>query len=180
MDCRGGSIKTANGTFLNPFGEAFAAEGYAWTIELCEADSDGDGATNGQELGDPCCVWKRGAALPQLPQGYRLSHPGFPQDTTSSEQPSIAVCNNQRALEADNEEKEKARKVATFFAPGEERFNLTMRCASSACFRPQRLPSLVHNAARVYNAPSAAFASEVNLYLLHVTHFNSPYVSNAH
>ncbi|GMF46962.1 unnamed protein product [Phytophthora fragariaefolia] len=26
-------------------------------MELCMADTDGDGQTNGQELGDPCCEW---------------------------------------------------------------------------------------------------------------------------
>ena len=32
----------------------------AWSIEFCEEDTDGDGYTNGQELGDPTCSWKRG------------------------------------------------------------------------------------------------------------------------
>ncbi len=27
------------------------------TKEFCELDSDGDGMTNGLELGDPCCEW---------------------------------------------------------------------------------------------------------------------------
>ncbi|GAB9474346.1 hypothetical protein Gpo141_00011476 [Globisporangium polare] len=40
----------------NKFGMAFNVF-RNWTKELCEADSDGDGQTNGQELGDPCCVW---------------------------------------------------------------------------------------------------------------------------
>ncbi|ETM98389.1 hypothetical protein PPTG_19509 [Phytophthora nicotianae INRA-310] len=31
--------------------------GKLWTKELCEADSDSDGQTIGQELGDPCCEW---------------------------------------------------------------------------------------------------------------------------
>lgn len=35
--------------------QAFAAAGHVWTKELCQADSDGDGATNGAELGDPNC-----------------------------------------------------------------------------------------------------------------------------
>ena len=35
----------------------FAQQGRAWTLELCEKDSDGDGFTNGEELGAPCCVW---------------------------------------------------------------------------------------------------------------------------
>ena len=39
---------------------AFQAAGYTWTLALCQADSDGDGQTNGLELGDPCCVWSEG------------------------------------------------------------------------------------------------------------------------
>lgn len=36
--------------------QAFEAAGYKWTPELCNADSDMDGFTNGQELGDPTCT----------------------------------------------------------------------------------------------------------------------------
>jgi len=42
---------------LNPFGEDFIAAAGNWTT-LCMMDSDNDGVTNGQELGDPCCQWK--------------------------------------------------------------------------------------------------------------------------
>ena len=31
-----------------------------WDASICDADSDGDGATNGEELGDPDCVWIEG------------------------------------------------------------------------------------------------------------------------
>ena len=41
---------------LSNFGEDFAAAGFEWTLELCQKDSDGDGQTNGEELGDPCCT----------------------------------------------------------------------------------------------------------------------------
>jgi hypothetical protein len=58
---------------LNKFGSAFDAAGLKWTVELCKADSDGDGQTNGQELGDPCCEWKAGAT-PKFSNG--VSHPG--------------------------------------------------------------------------------------------------------
>ena len=43
-------------------GLAFEAEGKRWTEALCRADSDGDGLTNGEELGDPCCTWREGQA----------------------------------------------------------------------------------------------------------------------
>lgn len=45
----------------------------AWTRELCQKDSDGDGRTNGEELGDPNCVWRVGD-IPTSSTG--LSHPG--------------------------------------------------------------------------------------------------------
>jgi len=58
----------------NKFGTDFAAAGHQWTVELCQLDSDGDGLTNGQELGDPECTWHVG-----LPSNvhYNVSHPGL-------------------------------------------------------------------------------------------------------
>jgi hypothetical protein len=38
----------------------FDNAGKSWTKDVCEMDSDKDGATNGEELGDPCCEWKVG------------------------------------------------------------------------------------------------------------------------
>lgn len=80
VDCRGGVYDAS----LNTFGVAFIANGKAWTRALCEADSDGDGYTNGEELGDPCCMWtfegasvggSEGSALGEWPR----SHPGYAQ-----------------------------------------------------------------------------------------------------
>ncbi|GFO05697.1 temptin [Plakobranchus ocellatus] len=42
---------------LNPFGADFAANGHVWDRALCMGDSDGDGKTNGEELGDAHCHW---------------------------------------------------------------------------------------------------------------------------
>ncbi|XP_046561236.1 uncharacterized protein LOC124270242 [Haliotis rubra] len=56
----------------NPFGRDFARH-HSWTTELCRLDSDGDRMTNGQELGDHDCVWKKGT-FPSTSSG--LSHPG--------------------------------------------------------------------------------------------------------
>ena len=56
-------------------------------LEVCAEDSDGDGYSNGAELGDPCCIY-RGAGSNAEPTGqvawsWRLTHPGqdgaFPQ-----------------------------------------------------------------------------------------------------
>ncbi|KAF4031734.1 hypothetical protein GN244_ATG16415 [Phytophthora infestans] len=64
---------TGEETMRNVFGIAFEEVGMEWTKELCEADSDEDGQTNGQELGDPCCIWKEGdTALWTV----GVSHPG--------------------------------------------------------------------------------------------------------
>ncbi|GMF29791.1 unnamed protein product [Phytophthora lilii] len=56
----------------NDFGDAFEKAGNKWTLELCQADTDGDGQTNGQELGDPCCEWSQGDT-PRWTSG--VSHP---------------------------------------------------------------------------------------------------------
>jgi hypothetical protein len=42
-----------------------------WSKEFCEADSDGDGFSNGAELGDPCCKWTGSGK----PEGKYLSDP---------------------------------------------------------------------------------------------------------
>uniref|UniRef100_A0A0B6ZUC5 Temptin Cys/Cys disulfide domain-containing protein n=1 Tax=Arion vulgaris TaxID=1028688 RepID=A0A0B6ZUC5_9EUPU len=58
----------------NPFGEDFAAAGHAWTQDLCQKDSDGDGKTNGQELGDPQCTFIPNTGSPVSPP---TGHPGI-------------------------------------------------------------------------------------------------------
>ncbi|XP_067950655.1 temptin-like [Watersipora subatra] len=47
--------------------------GTIWTQEVCMKDSDGDGMTNGEELGDPSCKWTKGAT----PEGRVKGHPGI-------------------------------------------------------------------------------------------------------
>ena len=71
-----GHVNVKGGGERNAFGEAFAKNNYEWDAALCLADSDGDGDTNGMELGDPCCMWRIGEMreLPLNP-GTQLSHP---------------------------------------------------------------------------------------------------------
>ncbi|KAF0708412.1 Aste57867_6359 [Aphanomyces stellatus] len=80
----------------NPFGLAFAAAGKEWTTALCQADSDGDGATNGQELGDPCCTWKAGEALPAT---FKATPPGK-ADTFTPDQLKALQCTTGAATAA--------------------------------------------------------------------------------
>lgn len=67
---------------LSPFGEDWRSNGFLWTKELCELDSDGDGYTNGEELGDPCCTWSVGSPVVKLDlfEGFIPSHPGMEDD----------------------------------------------------------------------------------------------------
>ncbi|CAJ1340082.1 unnamed protein product [Effrenium voratum] len=41
---------------INQFGLHILARNTSWQA-LCVMDSDGDGLSNGEELGDPCCRW---------------------------------------------------------------------------------------------------------------------------
>ena len=74
-----GHVDYTGGGPLNLFGKAFRKANFEWTHELCRADTDGDGESNGQELGDPCCLWKTGK-VPMRQWG--LSHPGESHSTT--------------------------------------------------------------------------------------------------
>ena len=70
----------------------FAAAGHEWTVALCQQDSDGDGRSNGEELGDPNCVWVAGGADPE---GPALSHPGLVDEAIVPEEAaSLNSCEN--------------------------------------------------------------------------------------
>eukprot|EP00747_Dinoflagellata_sp_TGD_P218680 gnl/TRDRNA2_/TRDRNA2_90888_c0_seq1.p1 gnl/TRDRNA2_/TRDRNA2_90888_c0~~gnl/TRDRNA2_/TRDRNA2_90888_c0_seq1.p1 ORF type:complete len:616 (-),score=56.22 gnl/TRDRNA2_/TRDRNA2_90888_c0_seq1:77-1924(-) len=63
----------------NEFGNDFARVGFVWTRELCMEDSDQDGRTNGQELGDPHCLFGT-PAWEKWARGHpntKVSHPGW-------------------------------------------------------------------------------------------------------
>ena len=51
----------------------FRVERFRWTRALCNHDSDGDGISNGAELGDPDCTWRVGQAILQS----AIGHPGI-------------------------------------------------------------------------------------------------------
>ena len=54
----------------NGFGIDFQEAGFKWTTELCQMDSDCDGKTNGEELGDPNCIWMPGDSPESAPTGH--------------------------------------------------------------------------------------------------------------
>ncbi|BFZ19031.1 hypothetical protein BsWGS_22070 [Bradybaena similaris] len=68
-----GHFRTYGFGHRNPFGLDFFDAGRTWTVELCRKDSDGDGVSNGVELGDPNCIWQVGDTPTHTD---RLSHPG--------------------------------------------------------------------------------------------------------
>jgi hypothetical protein len=73
---------------LSPFGKDFIDNGEKWTKALCEKDSDGDGATNGEELGDPCCTWKVGKRVQDNP-----TSPGHKNDFSEAQIASMKCAN---------------------------------------------------------------------------------------
>jgi len=72
---------SGGGGARNAFGQAFADAGRQWTPALCALDSDGDGQSNGQELGDPDCVWTPGATPART---ANISHPSYSDDPSAS------------------------------------------------------------------------------------------------
>lgn len=69
-----GHVNPQGGGSRNQYGIDFAANNHAWSKPLCLLDSDGDGYTNGFELGDPCCIWVEGKGDPAYT--FDISHPG--------------------------------------------------------------------------------------------------------
>ncbi|KAL4239487.1 hypothetical protein ACF0H5_000302 [Mactra antiquata] len=90
-----GHMATRHTVQKNVFGLAFRRNGKEWTKALCMEDSDGDGLTNGEELGDPLCTWKSGKAVPAPVRG----HPGFcePDRDKCSSGMTHSKCRNSHA-----------------------------------------------------------------------------------
>ncbi|EDV24766.1 uncharacterized protein TRIADDRAFT_8412, partial [Trichoplax adhaerens] len=70
-----GHQKRAGGGTRNTFGILMGEVGVQWGRSACLADSDGDGLSNGEELGDPNCVWSVGGNPPI--RTTNITHPGI-------------------------------------------------------------------------------------------------------
>jgi len=80
---------------LSKFGEDFKANDYVWDDALCLLDSDGDGETNGMELGDPCCLWRnKGNRNVPMVEGQILSNPGDATRKTGNFPPPVFARND--------------------------------------------------------------------------------------
>ena len=75
-----GHLSQQGGGPRNAFGLDFFEAGKTWTRDLCMKDSDGDGQTNGQELGDPQCAWTQGGTPSRT---TAITHPGFKTPASS-------------------------------------------------------------------------------------------------
>jgi len=79
FSCANCHINPAGGGTRNGFGNAFANNSHIWNATLAALDSDGDGYSNGDELGDPTGTWTPGQPNPAGPvynPGDATSHPG--------------------------------------------------------------------------------------------------------
>ena len=94
--CVGGAPGKTHDEMLNPFGKDFYAAGMTWTEELCRVDSDGDGQSNGVELGDPCCLWAKGDREGAFTANWHASHPGRADSTADGDVPEAYVCESDK------------------------------------------------------------------------------------
>lgn len=90
---------TTGGGSRNDFGQAFNAAGKGWTADLCQADADGDGMSNGYELGDPCCTWTPGASDWRGKRTLALTQPGLQDSAVTTEH----ACPAEQAAEEGGE-----------------------------------------------------------------------------
>lgn len=79
-----------NDPSLNLFGQAVSASksgGLPHWPSLFDVDADGDGQTNGEELGDPCGTWRKGRPPPRTTD---ISNPGRVNSTSAT--PNVPAC----------------------------------------------------------------------------------------
>ena len=82
----------------------FYSNGQKWNKAFCQADADGDGQTNGFEMGDPCCTWAIGQT-PMFTSG--LSDPNSAASKTMRQMSACAAASSavrpmvERAISCD-------------------------------------------------------------------------------
>ncbi|DAZ96615.1 TPA: hypothetical protein N0F65_000181 [Lagenidium giganteum] len=113
--------QTGGGT-LNVFGSDFRAANFQWSTALCHHDSDSDGATNGEELGDPCCEWTGSSPGSSLSTNL-LSHPGIKNTFTTAQLAALRCVSPRAATPQPSHEQDNTT-------------NLTQSAASSAAEDP--------------------------------------------
>jgi hypothetical protein len=111
-NCRPTSVRIPNGSQFLFSGEGYDCSdfwskttfashfrinaGGSWTIDFCEMDSDEDGATNGEELGDPCCEWNVGDS----PKNSKVADPGR-HNSFSADELARMKCNSTKLNNTD-------------------------------------------------------------------------------
>jgi dopamine beta-monooxygenase len=89
-----GHNAAGGGGIRNPFGIDWEKT-HEWTTEFCQLDSDNDGLTNGQELGDPECIWKVGDTPAR---DHDITHPGFPQEDLTDPDCKLTIENEKSVV----------------------------------------------------------------------------------
>lgn len=95
--------RDAGGLPLNAFGVDLQANGLSWAA-VCALDSDGDGMTNGEELGDPDCTWTPEQGSEGLLEP--LSHPGLVCQQAEEEEEGDAEEGGSDEVEEEDVEEE--------------------------------------------------------------------------
>ena len=78
----GGGARTVFGEDVKSFGSD--GLNVSW-VGICDRDSDGDGFTNGQELGDPDCIWMIGDPSPEAMVTDPRDPESYPADRQDQE-----------------------------------------------------------------------------------------------
>jgi dopamine beta-monooxygenase len=76
-----GHYNQSGGGNRNSFGLDFHTNGKVWNKALCEKDSDSDGRTNGEELGDANCTWVENDTSSTV----SATHPGICEPINSTD-----------------------------------------------------------------------------------------------
>jgi hypothetical protein len=84
-----------SGFGLNSFGQRFKNNSRVWHVTLAGLDADGDGLTNGQELGDP-----NGDGTPT--PGASVSNPGVAHSSPVPARPPCTIIKNLGNLNREN------------------------------------------------------------------------------